>query len=286
MTDPANLSALLSWMNGRDLSMMVAEWVNRLPEEMITKPPVCIAVAETHLQLGDWKNLEKITIASPWGDTEYLRRAMLARALEQIGETEESEKEWHEAVTAAGRHPGALERLVRFATQANWDTRAGELMWVLAKLPGCPQWVVNFLWQTASRRGETAELQKLSATIVKMDPKGIASRNNFAFLSLLTRSEEGDPRRIAENLHRENPENPTIASTYGLSLYQQGRTEEAVRIMSALKPEDLRQPQVALYYAIFLIAAGQSEKGEEYLKLSADWPMLPEEKALLLGITD
>ena len=72
-----------------------------------------------------------------------------------------------------------------------------------------------------------------------------------------------------------------IASTHGLSLYQQGKAEEAVALMSRLKPDELRQPQVALYYAIFLIAAGHAEKADDYLKLSATWPMLPEEKALL-----
>ena len=86
---------------------------------------------------------------------------------------------------------------------------------------------------------------------------------------------------LAETLHRETPENALVGSTYALSLYQQGKTDEAVALFSTLKPDDLRQPQVALYYAIFLLAAGQKEKADEYLKLSADWPMLPEEKALL-----
>ena len=51
--------------------------------------------------------------------------------------------------------------------------------------------------------------------------------------------------------------------------------------MSALKPEALREPQVALYQAIFLLSIGQAEKSDEFLTLSAKWPMLPEEKTLL-----
>ena len=117
--------------------------------------------------------------------------------------------------------------------------------------------------------------------LAKLDPKGLAARNNYAFLSLLTRTDEGDPYRVAETLHREKPDSALIASTYALSLFQQGKAEEAVAVMSAQKPEDLRQPQVALYHAIFLLGAGQKEKADEFLKLSADAPMLPEEKALL-----
>ena len=154
-------------------------------------------------------------------------------------------------------------------------------MWPLASGPQCPRWVADYLWKTAMRRGETAQLQKLSAVLAKLDPKGLAARNNYAFLSLLTRTDEGDPHRIAESLHREKPDNALIASTYALSLFQQGKPEEAVAVMSAQKPEDLRQPQVALYHAIFLVGAGHKEKADEFLKLSADGPMLPEEKALL-----
>jgi len=148
-------------------------------------------------------------------------------------------------------------------------------------MPQSPRWVVDSLWQSAFKRGDTAQIQKLSGTLAKMDPKGIASRNNYAFLSLLTRNAEGNPQHIAETLHREHPGNALVTSTYAFSLYQQGKAEEAVALMSALKPEDLRQPQVALYYAIFLFANGQAEKADGYLKLSAKWPMLPEEKALL-----
>ena len=281
VSDPGNFYTLLMWMNSKDLSLMVAEWVRWMPQELITKPPVCIAVAEAYLRTGNWEKLEKITGAAKWADLDYMRRAYLSRALEHLGENDDATLEWTGAFSAARGRTDALEHLAKFALQAKWDRRAEEIMWTLAALPQCPRWTVEALWQIACQRGETAKLQKLSSTLVKMDPKGIAARNNYAFLSLLTRSDEGNPHHIVKSLHDENPENAMIASTYGLSLFQQGKTEEAAAIMSALKPEDLRQPQVALYHAIFLIAAGHPEKAGDYLKLSKDWPMLPEEKALL-----
>ena len=282
VSDPAALYTLLIWMNANDLSLMVAEWVRRMPPEIIAKPPVCLGVAEAYLRVGDWQKLEEFTESSKWAEMDYLRRAFLARALERLGEEEEeSTREWTEAVSFARGRADALERLARFAVQMNWDKRAEEIMWTLSALPQSPRWVTDSLWQDAFRRGDTAHLQKLSGFMAKKDPAGVGPRNNYAFLSLLIRTDEGHPHRVAENLHREYPENALIASTYGLSLYQQGRAEEAVALMTALKPEDLRQPEVALYHAIFLIAAGHAEQAEEYVKLSAKWPMLPEEKALL-----
>jgi Tfp pilus assembly protein PilF len=284
VNEPAKLYALLTWMNGSDLSLMVSEWTRSLPEEVISKPPVCTAVAEALSKAGDWQKLQSVTAATTWGDTDYLRRAFLARALEHLGDDEGEATQWAEACSAARSRSDAgvrMEQLARFAIQCKWDKRAEELMWTITTLPQCPRWVVDALWKLSFQRGETPQLQKLAGLLAKLDPKGVATRNNYAFLSLLIRTDEGNPHRLAENLHRENPGNALIASTFGLSLYQQGKPEEAAALMSRMKPEELHQPQVALYYAIFLIAAGERDKAEEYLKLSEGSPMLPEEKALL-----
>ena len=279
--EPATFSVLLSWMNNNDLPMMVAEWVPVLPPDLVSKPPVCLAVAEAYSKAADWEKLRKLTETTTWAESDYLRRVFLVRALEHLGEEDEAAQEWTQAVAASRLSPQSLERLAKIAATWKWDRRAEEILWMLAAGPQCPRWAADSLWKICLERGETARLHKLSAIIAKWDPKGIATRNNYAFLSLLIRSDEGNPHQVAEALHREHPEDVRLASTYGLSLYQQGKAEDAVAVMSALSPEELRRPQVALYYAVFLIGAGHADRAEEYVKLAAGSPMLPEEKALL-----
>jgi hypothetical protein len=286
LSEPAQLFALLMWMNTNDLSLMVTEWASRMPPELRSNPPVALGVAEANLKVSDWVKLHELATASTWGEMDYLRRAYDARALERLGEEAAAAGEWTKAVSAARGSPDGLERLAKFALQAKWTKRAEEILWILAALPQSPRWVLDSLWKAAFKRGETAQLQKLSSAIAKKDPKSVASRNNYVFLSLLTRTDEGNPHLTAESLHREHPGNAMIASTYALSLYQQGKAEEAVAVMAALGAEELRQPQVALYYAIFLLAVGQPEIAEGYLKRSADWPMLTEEKALLARVKE
>lgn len=281
VADPANLSSLMIWMNSKDLSLMVTEWVSALPQESMAPPAVRFAVAEAYSRVGEWTKLMEFTKSSTWADMDYMRRAFLSRAHDRLDEEDGSAREWTLAVSAARARSDAVERLIKIALAWKWDKRAEELMWILSTRPECPRWVAVSLWKSASQRGETARLHKLSHVLVKLDPQSVATRNNYAFLSLLTRNDEGDPHRIAASLHREYPDNVEVTTTYGLSLHQQGRAIEAVAQMSALKPEALRQPQVALYYAIFLIAAGQQEKAEEFLKLSEGSPMLPEEKAMI-----
>ena len=281
VSEPVDLCTLLLWMNANDLSLMVTEWVRWMPPEMIARPPVCLGVSEAYVRTTDWQKLNDLTSAAKWGELDFMRKAYLACALEHLDEAEEAAKEWSNAVAAARGRTNALERLAKFALQVKWTKRADELKWALAALPQSPRWALDALWQDAFQRGDTAQLHKLSGAFAKADPRGIASRNNYAFLSLLTRSTEGDPHGIAGALHREQPGNALVTSTYALSLYLQGKTAESTAVMSALNAEDLRQPQVALYHAIFLFANRQPEKAEEYLRLSAPSQMLPEEKTLL-----
>jgi hypothetical protein len=60
-----------------------------------------------------------------------------------------------------------------------------------------------------------------------------------------------------------------------------GRSQQAVKVMSELKPDDLQRPPIAAYYGIFLAAVGDKSKAAEYLELGSQATLLPEEKLLL-----
>ena len=134
--------------------------------------------------------------------------------------------------------------------------------------------------------GDTAKMQKVAGLIAKADPGGVTPRNNYTFLSLLLRTEEGNPHPAAENLHTENPANPVVATTYALSLFQQGKTGKALAVMSALKPEDLRSPLAAFYYGVFLIADGRADEAVEYVQIGLKRSLLPEEQAILARVKE
>lgn len=286
--DPANLAELLAWMNGNDLAMLVSEWVPTIPRDTVSKPPVSIAVAQAYAKSAEWNKLRAMIENGNWMEMDYLRRAFLARTLERLDEPEESAGEWKTALAAAHSSRDTaqrIERLARVASSWGWDARAEEILWEMAGYDGCPRWALDTLWAAAFKRGDTGKLHKVSVSIVKARPKDRAARNNSVFLSLLTRTEEGNPKQAAAALFKDYPGNPHVAATYALSLHQQGKAAEAVAAMSALKPEELREPQVALYFGIALMAAGQSAKAKEYLELGSAWPLLPEEKALVARVT-
>ena len=287
MAKPADLTQLLVWMNSQNLAIMVEEWTSTFPTDMVSKPPVCVVLAESSMKASRWTQLRALVEKGNWAEADYLRRAFLARALERLGDPDAGAAEWKEALAASLSGADALLRLQALAKACKewgWKERGEEVLWKMSGYYGCPRWALDALWEGALQRGDSAQLQAISRILAKANSKDFGLRNNYIFLSLLTRTEEGNPQQAAEELYREHPGNPIVASTYALALYQKGMSDKAVAVMSALKPLELQDPQVAIYYGIFLTAAGHAAKAEEYLRLGADWPLMAEEKALLTRV--
>ena len=284
LTNPNDLYLLFMWMNQHDLALMVSEWARTLPPDVIGVPPTCVAVADAYVRGSEWQRLKEYLDERAWGEWDYMRRAFLARAQERLNEVEMAVQEWQDGISAARSRGDAtlrLERMVRLAIGWGWEQRAQEVMWGMAGSPNCPRWMLDALWLIAIENKDTAQLQKLAGILAQADSKSAVFRNNFAFFSLLIRSEDGNPHREAERLFTENPGDASIAVTRALSLSQQGKIADAVALTGSIPAAELKKPQIALYHAIFLTAAGESAKAAEFLAVAQDRKMFPEEKTML-----
>ena len=76
------------------------------------------------------------------------------------------------------------------------------------------------------------------------------------------------------------PNNPAYASTYAYSLLTKGDARGAVKIMSALTEEQLKDPSVSAYYGICL-ATLNDPKAQGFLDAGDTDRLLPEEKSLV-----
>ncbi len=284
LAKPSELYTLLMWMNENKLSMLVSEWAREMPQELISAPPVCVAVADSYARSSEWQRLRAFLDDHKWADFDYLRLAFLSRAHEKLGEAEASVTEWRESVAAAQGKPdavGRMERLAKVAISWAWEQRAEDMLWAMSPQPGCPRWVLDTLWKVAAKRADAPQLQKLAAQRVKADPQSVTFRNDYAFFSLLMRSEDSNFHREAERLFHEFPNDVSIARTRSLSLYLQGKIAEALAVTSGLPPEELKHPHTALYHAIFLIASGENEKAAEFLAHAERRTLFAEEITLL-----
>jgi len=287
LPSPEDFYGLLAWMNRNDLATLAAEWLATVPGDMLSRPPVCVGAAQTFAKAAQWEKLREMTEhGGLWGDMDFLRRAFLARALERLGEPEPGASEWKQAVSAAQGRVDAPERMARLALAAGtwrWEQRQEELLWRIARSGRSPRWVLDSLWRIATSRMHTAQMHEVASYIAKAAPGEVTARNNYTFLSLLVRTQEGNPLQESEVLYRANPENPEVALSHAISLYQQGKMEQAIGTTSAFKPADLRKPEASFpfYHAVFLIASDRGAEAEEFLKIAGKRALLPEETAIL-----
>ena len=283
VSKPEELYTLLMWMNEHELSLMVSEWVPELPPEVIAKPPVCISVADARARNHEWERIEDTLFAATWGEHDHLRQAYRARALDHLSEEDQAKaaSAWEAALLAAGKRARAIESLAKLAASWGWERRAEEALWKFSATDQCPRWVREKLWGIALKRRDTQQLYTVAKLMVNADPRSIVSRNDAIFLGLLLRSTEAALHGQAEALHKEVPENPNVAATCGLSLFQRGRVDEAVALMEKFTLEQLREPAVARYYGSFLSATARRGEAAEFLGLGENGFVLPEETALI-----
>src|SRR5438128_5796294 len=81
--NPSDLAALMDWMNNNGLAGEIIKWLEKLPGDKISSPPVSITVAGAYAEVNNWSRLKRWTLGGSWGETEYLRLAYQAIATRQ-----------------------------------------------------------------------------------------------------------------------------------------------------------------------------------------------------------
>ncbi len=272
---------LINWMNSHELALLAIDWSKRLPPEMLGSVPLRFALADAYVRLRDWAALQTMLQGGSWERGEPIRRALLAKAARETGDDMGYEKNWIAAVAAAENDPARLNLLQTIAFQWNWPEKATAVLWMLAENRDAQRDALQALYRYYAEQRDTTGLYRALSRLVSVMPEDPAVRNNFAQISLLLKAETFRARGMARDLYEAHPQNAAYASTYAFALFQSGDVKGAVKLMSKLTPEQLRDPAVAAYYAILLAAAGQNDAATEYFALAEKAKLLPEEEELV-----
>lgn len=281
ISQPANLTALISWMTTRGLSLVAVDFARTLPNETLTKWPVPLAMAEAHAKLRDWAALQTWVENKNWGQTDFMRHAYLALALRGQNKTVAADKEWVAAQKQAAVQPMFLSLLTRATSDWHWEKEWIELLWNLTKYHETRFEALQNLYQKYSDDGDTAGLYRVLVQLAELLPEDGRIQNNFAQISLLLNADVERARKLAADLYRKEQSNPAYVATYAFALHTKGDTKGALKVMGTLNPTELRDPPIAAYYGVLLAAAGDAQSAREYLKLGAAAKLLPEEKTLI-----
>jgi len=280
-TRPADLGALLSWMNMNSMSLVAIDLAKSLPVDLLTTWPVPWALAEAHSKLGDWPELQKLAQTENWGEFEFLRHAYLARAFRGEKDSAGATREWSDATRAASARPQLVLMLARTIYDWGWKNESIDLLWQLTKYAEMQFEALRALYVYYQKAHDTQGLYRVLSRLSEIDPDDGKVQNNLAQVSLLLHVDLDRAGKRAAELYRKDSSEPAYVSTYAFSLYAKGDAEGAVNAMSKLREEQLQEPSLAAYYGIFLAATGDKEKARTYLARGKLADLLPEEKDLV-----
>lgn len=278
---PADLAALLSWMTGKDMSIVAIDFARSLPEKLLEAWPVPRAMAEVYAKVSDWRALENLTAKANWEQSDFLRRAYLTRALRALDNSVAAEREWAGAVKDASAQPAALLSLIRTISGWKWENEAVDLLWQLAKHPETQVEALQTLYSLNAKNNDTQGLYRVLVRLADVDPGDLKVQNNLAQISLLLSADRERARKLAADLYEKDPSEPAFASTYAFSLYSKGETGPALQVMNKLSEDQLKEPALAAYYGVFLTAAGKTSEARQYLDIGKQAHLLPEERTLV-----
>ncbi len=299
--DPQRLFALIRWMNTNGFALLAVEWSKHLPAELLSTMPVPMALAQAYVTIGDWAGLSPIigneTTAGgrksgagapdnqkpppDWADFDFMRHALRARALRDRGSLDESRVEWSAAVQSASARPESLATLQRLAIDFKWENEAIDILWMIARGPTSNKEALSVLLKHYAKMQSTRDLLRVAARWYQIDPSDSLNKNNLASYYMLLEENTAQGIKLAEDLHKAEPENPVFSSTWAYALHLQGRSEEAVKLMKSLGEDVLQQPEYAVYYGVILAGAGKANEAKRYLELARKPSLLPEEKKLV-----
>jgi hypothetical protein len=279
-TNTAKIYELSQWQMPRTGPAETEAWFRSLSMSYQTNQPVALLMAQCQTMLGDWRGLQNTLKSENWGDLEFTRHALLARALRGQDLTEAAKGEWDLALKSAAGQKQSLITLLRFAAAWKWQSESEDLLWTIVNQYPGERWAFAVLNQALYANGRTRPLMMLYSQELRRLPADLDLKNNLAMTALLLDAQELNPHQLAREVYQQDPTNSSYISTYAFSLHLQKKDAEALKIMERLTPQELKDPSIAGYYSLVLQATGNKEKARSYLNLAFKGPLLPEERKM------
>ena len=278
--DPGKVYELASWEMSKISPGAALSWLRSLPITTQTNQPTTLLVAECYETSKDWDGLHSWLGKQHWAELEFIRHALMSRALDGQELTTTARTEWEQALKAANGQKQSLVMLLRLAAQWNRVNDAQDLLWTIVNRYPQEKWATHALTQELFADGQTRSLMQLFKQELNGAPADLTVKNNLATVALLLDARELEPYSLARDVYQQAPTNPAYATTYAFSLYEQGKSADALKVMQQIKPQDLDRPAIAGYYGLILKAAGNGAKARPYLDWSSKATLLPEERKL------
>lgn len=276
-----DIGVLMAWMNGHEMAAGTIDWGAKLSPAQRQNRLVAVALSDSYVATGDWPGMQQFVKSENWGEIDYLRSALAARALRELGNETGAQTQWREAVKKVIAAPKQALVLAEIVQKWGWETENTELLWIAARDPDKGDEALQTLYVRFAKIGATQDLYRVCLHREEFHPADRDIQNNVAQLSLLLNLNVERARSLARGLFEQEPGNAAYASTYAFSLLHFGDPRKALQVMDGLNDAQLHQPEIAAYYGLMLAAVDETARAAEFLALGETAKLLPEEKALV-----
>jgi len=285
--NPSDLASLMNWMNENGLAGDVVKWIDKLPPDKLSSPPVSIAVADAYSNVKNWSRLKRWTRTGMWGEAEYLRLAYQAiatrRSQSRSGGTADAEFEtlWRSAEQVTNEESARELDLARLASKWNLDKESEQLWLRVAKNPPMRREALDALRRFYRANNETGKLFEVLQRLHESSPNEAPITADLARLGLNTEQNPKQSYDLAKEAYDRAPNEVNCAVTYAFSLDRLGRSAEGLEIIQKLPADQLHDPHAAVYVALLLLDTNQIDAAKEYIAATNDAKIYQEEKKLL-----
>lgn len=278
---PVQAFALGQWMARTEGPTNALRWLQTLPPPTQTNQPVPLIIADCQIALKDWRGLLALVQKQDWAEANCFRLALESLGERSLGQDSASQTTWRKALHLSARRLDRLVRLAQVTAGWGWDLQNTEVLnEIISQFPK-EKWAADQLVNKLYAVGNTRALGDFLAKIYAGDPSNARLKNNLANISLLRKADLDKAYRLAREAYDSSPENPFYISTYAYSLLVQNKQNEALKVVSSLKPEYLQIPSVAAYYGVVQEESGHKDAAKAPLERAAGAKLLPEEKEIV-----
>lgn len=290
LAHPEYVPTLLYWLANHGQTAVGVSWsqaVQARGASALQTVPAQVAVADLLMGEKDWSGLRDYLTPLDWRRLDFIRRAMLARTTREL-DPANYPTAWAALARAVGNQPELALQVARLVRPWGWATETEEMLWRAADRPSLQQRAALaelFRFYRAATN-QTSRLLKTARRQWELDRDDPTAQNNYAYLGLLLGEDLPRAHELAAGLHKQHPQNPSIASTYAFSALLRGDPAAGLAALEQIPPAARREPGIILVNALLTAAAGRPEQAREMVGNTPRASLLPEEQTLLRTIQE
>jgi hypothetical protein len=284
-TDPADVTALATWLNGKGEFQRVLDAIPL--ERALQTREVFLQYVDSLGGLGRWADIKQLLETERFPLDPVIALMYLARCNAQLGEKTAADNNWQRALEAAGGDAGKLISVAGYAEKNGAAEIARAAYEQAAAASPKLRVAQQGRLRIAQAQRDTKQLHAVLADMLKQWPNDTAVQNDEAYTRLLLLGGKTDPEELkaiderAGQLVKQEPASLPHRTLLALVRLRQDRAVDALHVYDNIQvaAQALTPSALAVHAAVLRANGNNTDADAEAKQIPAN-SLLPEEESL------